>query len=268
MKPSAAVTPLTLAMLKGSGALWFAVAYLGQLVFAVYTALYYGGSALRGDLGAWNEVLAFGRIEGDAAGNAALSLHLALAAVLTAFGPLQLVPHIRNAFPVFHRWNGRLYLACGIAAALAGAYLVWTRGTLGGLVNQLSVTGNAVLIVLFGVIAARYAIKRDFDAHQRWATRYFLVISGVWFFRIMLLGWIIANGAPVGIGKELDGPVAYALGFAQYLLPLAVYELYRRACDRGGMAARTGAIVMMMIVTGMTAGGVFAATMGLWLPRL
>lgn len=255
-------------MLKGTGALWFTVAFSGQLLFALYTAAYYGGSALRGDVAAWNDILFNGRIEGDLAGNAALSAHLALAVIVTALGPLQLVPQVRSAFPVFHRWNGRVYLLSGIVAALAGAYLIWTRGTLGGLTNQISVTGNAVLIVVFGAVAAHYAIKRDFDTHRRWATRYFLVISGVWFFRVMLMGWIVANGAPVGVGEELNGPIAYALGFAQYLLPLALFEAYWRARDRGGVVARTGAAAMMVAATIATAFGIFGAAMGMWLPRL
>jgi hypothetical protein len=268
VKTSSAETPFSLAALKGTGALWFAVAFAGQLLFAVYTALYYGGAALRGDLEAWNDILFRGRIDGDRIGNAALSAHLALAVVVTALGPLQLIPWIRSAVPQFHRWNGRLYLLAGIVAAVAGAYLIWTRGTLGGLVNQISVTGNAVLIVIFGVIAARCAMKRDFAAHQRWATRYFLVINGVWFFRIMLMGWIIANGAPVGIGEELNGPVAYALGFAQYLVPLAIYEIYWRARDHGGTVARIAMALAMLAIAAATAFGVFGAAIGMWLPSL
>ncbi len=268
VKPPSAGTPVSLAVLKGTGALWFLLAYLGQLLFAFYAAAYYGGSALRGDFAAWNEILPFGRIDGDTAGNAALSAHLALAVIVTAFGPLQLVPQIRSKFPLFHRWNGRLYLLAGVIAAIAGAYLIWTRGTLGGLINQISVTGNAVLIVVFGAVAARYAMKRDFETHRRWATRFFLVVSGVWFFRVMLMGWILANGAPVGIGEELDGPVAYALGFAQYLLPLAAYEIYWRARDLGGAGARIGAALMMIALIAATGLGIFGAAMGMWLPRL
>jgi hypothetical protein len=268
VKSASAGAPFSLDVLRGTGALWFVIAFSGQLLFAFYTAAFYGGSAVRGDLAAWNDVLFNGRIDGDAAGNAALSAHLALAVIVTAFGPLQLVPQVRNRFPRFHRWNGRLYLFSGVIAAIAGAYLIWTRGALGGLVNQISVTGNAVLIVLFGVIAARHAVKRDFEMHRRWATRFFLVISGVWFFRVMLMGWIIGNGAPVGIGEELNGPVAYALGFAQYLLPLAIHELYWRACDRGGIFAHSGAILMMVAATAATGFGIFGAAVGLWLPRL
>ena len=268
MKSSSAETPLSLAILKGSGALWFLIAYAGQLLFAYYTAAYYGGSTLRGDFSAWNEVMPYGLMERDPDGNAALGAHLFLAAILTALGPLQLIPLIRTKAPVFHRWNGRLYLLSGVIAAAAGAYLTWTRGALGGIINQVSITGDAVAIFVCGVMTVRFAVARDFERHRRWATRFFLVVSGVWFFRVMLMGWIIANGAPVGIGEELNGPVAYAIGFAQYLIPLAVYEFYWRARDRGGAASRAGAAVMMVAAIAATGLGVFAAAIGMWLPRL
>jgi hypothetical protein len=268
VKPLSAEAPVSLAVLKGSGALWFTVAYAGQLIFAFYTAAYYGGSALRGELSAWNDVMPYGLMEGDPDGNAALGAHLFLAAIVTALGPLQLIPQIRAAAPVFHRWNGRVYFLSGVIAAVAGAYLTWTRGALGGIVNQISISGDALAILICGVMAVRFAMKRDFERHQRWATRFFLVMSGVWFFRVMLMGWIVANGAPVGIGETLNGPVAYTLGFAQYLLPLAVHEIYWRARDRGGVLARSAATAMMLAATAATGFGIMGATIGMWLPRL
>lgn len=259
---------MSLAVLKASGVLWFAIACAGQLLFAFYIVVYYGGSTLRGELSAWNDIMPYGLMEGDPDGNAALGAHLLLAAVITALGPLQLIPWIRSAAPVFHRWNGRIYFLSGMIAAAAGAYLTWTRGALGGVVNQISITGDAIAILICGVMAVRFAMARDFERHRRWATRFFLVMSGVWFFRLMLMGWIVANGAPVGVGDELNGPVAYAIGFAQYLVPLAVYEAYWRARDLGGAASRVIAAGLMLVATAATGFGVFAAAMGMWLPRL
>ena len=66
----------------------------------------------------------------------------------------------------------------------------------------------------------------------------------------------------------MNGPVAYALGFAQYLLPLAFYEIYWRARDLGGAGARIGATLMMIALTAATGWGIFGAAMGMWLPRL
>lgn len=268
VKPAAAEAPFSLAVLKGTGVLWFIVALPGQLLFVFYIAAYYGGSALRGKLSAWNDIMPYGLMTGDPDGNAALGAHLFLAAILTTLGPLQLVPWVRAKAPFFHRWNGRVYFFSGMMAAGAGAYLTWTRGALGGIVNQISITGDAIAIFICGVMAVRFAMARDFERHRRWATRFFLVMSGVWFFRLMLMGWVVANGAPVGIGDELNGPAAYTIGFAQYLVPLSVYEIYWRARDHGGAAARAVASVTMLAATVATGFGIFAAAMGMWLPRL
>ncbi len=48
---------------------------------------------------------------GTTSANAALVVHLAMAALVTFGGPLQLIPQIRAHFPAFHRWTGRAYIA-------------------------------------------------------------------------------------------------------------------------------------------------------------
>src|SRR5438067_269147 len=97
---------------------WFAVAVAGQLMFAAYIAVLYGGAALRGDFAAWNRVMSHGHVAGASAGNAATGLHLLGAAIIMASGALQLLPLLRARFPSFHRWNGRLYLVAAVAASL------------------------------------------------------------------------------------------------------------------------------------------------------
>jgi hypothetical protein len=51
-------------------------------------------------------------------GNAALAGHILFATIISIAGALQLIPRLRSAFPVFHRWNGRLYI---LAAFVMGA---------------------------------------------------------------------------------------------------------------------------------------------------
>lgn len=268
MKPPSVETPVSSAILKGTAGLWFVVAYAGQLLFAAYTAIFYGGSTLRGDLDAWNEVLYFGRINGDEIGNAALAAHLFLAFFVTVLGPLQLVPQVRNRLPIFHRWNGRIYLTTGLIAAATGLWLIWSRGALGGVINQLGNTGNAILILLCGIMTIRFALGREFDRHRRWATRFFLVVSAVWFFRVGLMFWIAVNGGPVGIGEKLDGWFAHALSYLEYLVPLGAYELYWRARDHAGAAGRLAMALLLLILTAAMAVGVGVAFVGMWLPRM
>ena len=87
-------------------------------------------------------------------------------------------------------------------------------------------------------------------------------------FRIGLMGWAMTTG---GIGIEWEtftGPFIYFLSFAQYLLPLAILELYLRAKDNGEPAAQIAVASTLVIATLAMSIGIFAATVGMWLPRI
>src|SRR5262245_17270143 len=111
--------------LKIATRFWFAVAVVGQLVFAFTVASFYGLTALRGDFSRWNKFLTHGYIPGDSVGNLALLTHLGSAVVIILAGALQLIPRVRVRFPVFHRWTGRLYIGTAFTISIAGLYLMW-----------------------------------------------------------------------------------------------------------------------------------------------
>jgi len=256
-------------MMTNAARSWFVVAALGQLIFAYYIAVLYGVSALRGDWAAWNSVMPRGLNTGDTVGNIAITVHLLFALILTLGGILQLVPQLRSRMPAFHRWNGRLYLLSGVAAALGGTYLIWVRGTVGDTSQHLATTLNAILIIYFAVMAWRYARARDFVTHRRWALRLFLVMSGVWFFRVGLMLWLLIHQAPVGFdGKTFTGPFLTALAFGQTLLPLLILELYFYAQKRAGTHGRLAMTGLLAVLTLATAVGIAGATMMLWWPRI
>lgn len=254
--------------LKASAVFWFVIAVAGQWLFALYVAVFYGGAVARGDMGAWNDVLPHGIVAGDAMGNAAMAGHLLLAFIITIGGPLQLIPQIRARAPTFHHWNGRIYMATAFAVSVAGLYLIWSRGATGGLVNAIAISINAALIMICAAMALRHAMARNIDTHRRWALRLFLVVNGVWFFRVGMMLWIFLNGGPVGVGENLDGPFAISWAFGQYILPLAVLELYLRARDRAGALSKfamAGGLVVLTVGMGV---GIAMASMFMWLPRL
>jgi hypothetical protein len=98
--------------------------------------------------------------------------------------------------------------------------------------------------------------------------RLFMVVSAVWFIRLGFRVWVFLTG---GIGIDDDsfsGPFVVAWHFGQYLLPLAVLELYFRARDRGGSAARyamAGGLAALTVLMGL---GIVLVTLKSWLPRL
>lgn len=255
--------------LKAAAAFWLVVAITGQLIFVVYIAAFYGGSAVRGDLLTWNKVLPHGYVAGNTIGNSILAGHLLFAAGITFSGVLQLIPQIRARFPVFHRWNGRIYLLTAFTMGVTGLYLASSGRTVVGDVTQhVAIEINAILIMVCAAQAWRSAVARDFRAHRQWALRLFLVVSGVWFFRIGLMLWLVLNQGPVGFDpRTFRGPFLTCLAFGQYLLPLAVLEMYLRTKERGGVTGKFAAAGGLFVLTFATGVGVFAATMGMWLPQ-
>lgn len=264
------LAPLAPKALKNAARLWFAVAAAGQWVFAVYVAIHYGGWAARGDLTHWNKTLPHGYVPGETMANGILAAHLLFAALITSAGTLQLIPQIRARFPAFHRWVGRSYMAAALAMALSGLYLTLSgRRVVGDLSQHLATEANALLILLCAGMAWRLAVRRDFALHRAWALRLFLVVNGVWFFRVGLMLSFILYGGPFGFDPDtFRGPFLSFLGIAQYALPLAVLQLYLFMQRRGDAAGRLATAALIVLLTVAMGIGIFGAVMGLWLPRI
>ncbi len=162
-----------LPLLNAAARFWFLVATLGQWLFVVYIVVFYGLAVVTGDLARWGKFLTHGLMPGDTVGNFALATHLAMAAIITACGPLQLIPQLRARFPRVHRWTGRVYLVTALAASTSALYLLWIRNerVAGDLVQHLGISVDAVLIGVCAALALRYALQRRFDLHRRWDRR-------------------------------------------------------------------------------------------------
>lgn len=253
--------------MKVSERFWFGVTLIGQLAFGFAVTSFYGLTALRGDYHAWQ--FTHGYVPGVTKGNFAVGTHLISAAIIMLAGAIQLVPQVRSRFPAFHRWNGRIYLFTAGSLSLAGLYMHWIRGSVGDLPQHIGGTVNAALIWICGGMALRYALARDFRTHRRWALRLFLVVSASWFIRIMLFLWFMIFRAPVGLDPTtFTGPLPTTLSFAQYLIPLAVLEIYFRAQDRPGTLRRMAAAGMLFVLTLVMTAGLFAVTMAIWVPQV
>jgi len=258
------------ATLNAAARFWFLVAVTGQWMFASYIALVYGGAAVQGNLQAWTRRLAHGYESGNTVGNTVLFTHLLFASAISFMGALQLIPKIRSRFPLFHRWNGRIYIVVAFIMGVTALYLMLSgRRLVGDRMQHVAVVINAFLIIIFAAMAWRTAVARRFNTHRRWALRLFLVVGGVWFFRVGLFLWFVINKGPAGFDpKTFIGPFITFLSFAQYLLPLAVLELYFMAQDHAGVPGRMAMAAGLFVLTLAMGVGILAATIGLWLPRI
>lgn len=248
---------------------WFVVAVVGQLLFVAYVIGFYGRAAFRGEFAAWNKVLPHGYVVGDTIGNLIVSIHLLFATLIIVGGALQLVTAVRRIAPTFHRWNGRVYVLSALVMSIGGLIMLLSRETVGDLSQQFSIGINALLIIGCTGMAYRYARARRFDLHRRWALRLYLVVGGVWFFRIGLSLWLLINQGPAGFDpKNFTGPFLTALAIAQYTVPLIILELYFRAQASADPRGRIAMAASLGALTVMTAGGIVAASMMMWLPRI
>lgn len=270
---AAAATPSgrrTAALLRAALAGWMGVTLVGQLVFGAYVVALYGGALAAGELQRWNTVTPRGHLPGEPWGNLVFGTHLAFTVVVVLGGLVQLLPPLRRRAPTLHRWNGRIYLGCAVLLAVGGVVLMLSRGTVGSAWQQAGTALNGAVILGCAAMAWRHARAGRTAAHRRWALRLFLAVSGVWFFRVGLMAWLLLNRAPVGFDPgTFTGPLLVVLAHAQYLLPLAVLELVFRAQSPGagaGLQAATAALVA--VLTLLTGIGIAGATAMMWWPHL
>ncbi|MEO6286971.1 MAG: DUF2306 domain-containing protein [Dyadobacter sp.] len=250
---------------------WLTVTTVGQWIFGIYILSFYGKTTLAGEFEKWNRVLPHGYVEGDWKGNLVVGMHVLLAAVLVIGGPLQLITKIRSNFPQFHRWLGRTYVTTAIFVSLGGLIMIWTREGVGVDARRVSISIQAIYIIGFALLAIRYARARQFEKHRNWALRLFMVVSGVWFFRILLMFWLMINGGPVGFDpKTFTGPFLTGLSIFSYAIPVSLIVLemyfYARKSKSQRFGIITSAIIFMFTI--IMAVGIFAATMGMWIPRM
>ncbi|WP_342084973.1 DUF2306 domain-containing protein [Dyadobacter sp. OTU695] len=252
-------------------AMWFMVTTIGQWAFGIYILAFYGTSTVSGDFNRWNEVLPHGYVTGDWTGNLVVGIHVLLAAILVFGGPLQLLPSLRKLAPGAHRWLGRIYTTTAVIVATGGFVMVWTRGAVGDRGQHVSISIQTIYIIVFALLAWRHARARQFDKHRKWATRLFMVVSGVWFFRIGLMCWLVLNGGPAGFDpRTFSGPFLTTLAVFVYALPvsLLLLELYFYAQKAVKSVVITAVALLIFMVTALMAVGVFGAVAGMWLPRI
>jgi hypothetical protein len=261
--------PLATRVLGIAARSWFVVVFIGQMIFAYYILMLYWRSAMVGNFEKWNSASPHFYIKGDIVGNLIFGLHVAIAAIITLLGPIQLISTIRSYAPRFHRISGRIYIFSAFIIAMAGLYLTWIKGSVGGLVGSIVISINASIIFVCAFFTIKNAIQRNIGKHNQWAVHLFLGMSGVWLFRVFLMLWLAIFKGPVGFDpKTFTGPFLNALSVFVYVFPQVIVAFYFQAkrSDKS-LLKWTFAILLFLITIGI-AIGTAVATMGLWLPRI
>ena len=255
--------------LRAAAGFWFVVVVLGQVVFAFAVASFYGLSAARGNWQQWNKSMTHGYTPGHPMKNLVVAIHLGSAVIILLSGAIQLIPAIRRRFPSFHRWNGRMYFMTAFTLSLAGLYMLWFRGSVGDLSQHLGQSLDAILIMLCSAMALRYALARDFKTHRRWALRLFMVVSASLFIRAGVFLSFALNHGPFGFDQAtFSGPFLTFMSFGQYLVPLAVLEIYLRTQNSAGARGRFAMAAGLVALTVVMGAGIVVVSMAVFLPNI
>lgn len=259
-----------LAALRLSVRGWFIATLLGQAMFLFYIVGFYTPPVATGGFERWsqNRDVIHAWVAGDVMGNVQFGLHVLAAAILTFGGILQLWPSLRTRARRFHRWNGRVFMVTALFAALGGLWLVWVRGSRIDMANAVAVSTNGVLILWFAIAAWRAARARRFVAHEQWAVRAFLAVSGVWCLRVGMMAYALIGIGALGLPRETAMTFFTLWGFGSFLVPLAVHELYLRAKAGPSSGRRLAAAAVVGLSAVLVLIGSAGATMVMWLPTL
>ncbi|WP_448211881.1 DUF2306 domain-containing protein [Colwellia sp. MEBiC06753] len=246
---------------------WFTITFIGQWAFAFYILTIYTLTLANG-LNVTDFSPAPNLKNADSTVRLMFFFHVIPAIYLSLFGISQLIPAIRNKYRVFHRWNGRIFLALGFTGALTGLFLQWSKGLQTNTAASLGISLNGLLILVAVFFTWRYATNKRFDLHQRWAIHTFFLVNGVWTFRLYLMGWYMVNQGPNGNSSNVDGPMDIFLSFACYLFPMAATEFYFWLKKQRTTSTIWSGSVVITIGALITLVGVSAAIIMMWYPRI
>lgn len=201
-------------------------------LFGLYILAYYAASLYAGNGNRWNEMLPGLYSKEAAAPTLGIGLHFAMGGIILLLGSIQLVDKLRNRFPVFHRWTGRVYVTACILAALGGLIFIFTTGTIGGTIMNIGFGLYGVLMLAAAVLTWRYAATKRMQLHRAWALRLYALAIGSWLYRMDYGFWFqLAHG--VGHGHNFSGPFDHIMAFFFYIPNLLVAELFIRRNNSG-----------------------------------
>lgn len=121
--------------------------------------------------------------------------HMLVAPLALLLGALQFVPRLRASHPKFHRYVGRIYVACCVIAGL-GALAIVPHAS-GGPIAGLGFGILAVLWIGTTVGGMWAAMQRRFELHRL----------------LMRLSYAMTFG---GVTLRLQIPIGFMLGYASY----------------------------------------------------
>lgn len=264
--------PLPARLLAWSGGALVGAAWLSAGLFGLYIVFHYAGAILAGTPEQWNANLPGLFAARAPASTAGIAVHFAAGGILLLLGPVQLIGRVRRRWPGFHRWTGRLYAGCALAAGLGGLAFILSAGTIGGAWMNVGFGLYGLLITFAAVETWRHARARRLpgrlERHRAWAIRLFALAIASWLYRMDYGFWFLATGG-AGHTPDYSGWFDKIMDFAFYVPNLVLAEAFIRArAAPHRPALQLGGALLLVLAAGFIALATYEFARFYWIPGI
>ena len=150
-------------------------------------------------------------------------IHLIPGTLFILLGPLQFSSSIRNRWPQYHRWAGRIALFCGLFTAIAGLVMNATFPAVGGMTKAVVLTIFGIFQIVALLVAWRAIMQRKFDMHRDWMIRAYAIALSVSTMRFFMIPYFILFGMPSEI--IIDIGTGFSFLFNWLIAEMIIHKL-------------------------------------------
>ncbi len=144
-------------------------------------------------------------------------IHVVPGLLFMILGPFQFSESIRARHLQWHRWNGRILVACGSIIGISALLMSFTMHSIGG-VSQAAAT---ILFALFFLLALSKAVwhvsSREIILHRQWMIRAYAIGLAVATIR-PIIGIFFATSPLSGLRPTQFFGTAFWIGFVLHLI--------------------------------------------------
>jgi uncharacterized membrane protein len=144
-------------------------------------------------------------------------IHVVPGLLFMILGPFQFNKSIRARHLRWHRWSGRILVACGLVIGVSALLMSFTMQSIGG-VNQAAAT---ILFALFFLLALNKAVwhisTREIILHRQWMIRTYAIGLAVATIR-PIIGIFFATSPLSGLTPREFFGTAFWIGFVLHLI--------------------------------------------------
>jgi uncharacterized membrane protein len=149
-------------------------------------------------------------------------IHIVPGLMFMLLGPLQFSATIRARHLRWHRWSGRVFVACGFVIGISALIMSFGMPAIGG-VNQAAATTLFGSYFLLALSRAFWLIRRrEIALHREWMIRAFSIGLAVATIR-PIIGIFFATSRLSGLTPREFFGIAFWIGFVLHLIAAEVW---------------------------------------------